>query len=98
MADGRIRLTQLEERREKLQQDASSLLNEYSEIKAALESAKFRMDEANARKLALSEEVSELDNEKISAEEQLRESQRLHGQALETMQSLAAERWSARIR
>jgi chromosome segregation protein len=42
LADGRIRLTQLEERRETLQQDASSLLNEYSEVKAALESAKTR--------------------------------------------------------
>ncbi len=92
--DGRVRLTQLEERRETLQRDASSLLNEYSEVKAALESARFRMDEANARKAALAEEVSDLDNEKISAEEQLRESQRLHVQAVESIERLAAEKIS----
>ena len=72
LLDGRIRLTQLEERRETLQRDASSLLNEYSEVKAALESARYKMDQANARKAALTEEATELDNEKISAEEQLR--------------------------
>ena len=92
LADGRIRLNQLEERRETLQQDASALLNEYSEIKAALESAKFRMDQANAHKSALAEEVSELDNEKISAEEQLRESRRMHDQAVESIERLAAEK------
>jgi len=88
LLDGRIRLTQLEERRETMQQDAASLLNEYSEIKAALESARYRMDQANARKAALVEEATELDNEKISAEEQLRESQRMHGMALESLEQL----------
>ena len=92
LADGRIRLTQLEERRETLQQDASSLLNEYSEVKAALESAKYRVDQANARKVAVAEEVAELDNEKISAEEQLRESRRKHGEAAESIDRLQAER------
>jgi len=90
--DGRVRLTQLEERRETLQQDASSLLNEYSEIKAAMESARFKMDQAAARALALAEEANELDGEKISAEEQLRESQRVHGQAVESMELLEAEK------
>ncbi len=93
-ADGRIRLTQLEERRETLQRDAASLLNEYSEIKAALESAKYRMDEANARKAALAEEVTDLDNEKISAEEQLRQSQRIHVEAIESIERLVAEKAS----
>ncbi|MGB5335855.1 MAG: chromosome segregation protein SMC [Woeseiaceae bacterium] len=92
--DGRTRLTQLEERRETLQQDASSLLNEYSEVKAALESARFRMDQAAARRQALAEEASELDGEKISAEEQLRESRRIHGQAIESIERLEAERAS----
>jgi chromosome segregation protein len=92
LADGRIRLTQLEERRETLQQDASSLLNEYSEVKAALESAKYRVDQANARKVALAEEVAELDNEKISAEEQLRESRRMYSEAEEIIGRLQAER------
>jgi len=94
LADGRIRLNQLEERRESLQQDASSRLNEYSEIKAGLESAKYQLDQANARKAALAEEVSELDNEKISADEQLRESRRLHEQAVESKERLATERVS----
>ena len=92
LADGRIRLNQLEERRETLQQDASSLLNEYSEIKAARESARYRVDQANARKSALAEEVAELDNEKIAAEEQLRESRRLYGEAAESMDRLQAEK------
>ena len=88
--DGRLRLTQLEERRETLQRDASSLLNEYSEVKASLESARYKMDQANARKAALAEESSDLDNEKISAEEQLRESQRVRGQAGEVLERLVA--------
>jgi len=92
LRDGRARLTQLEERRETLQQDATSLLNEYSEVKAALESARYRMDQANARKAALAEEAGELDSEKISAEEQLRESRRIHGQAVESMEQLNEEK------
>ena len=90
--DGRIRLTQLEERRETLQQDASSLLNEYSEVKAALESARFKMDQANARKAALAEESGELENEQISAGEQLRESQRVRAQAAELLQRLNTDK------
>ena len=90
--DGRTRLTQLEERRETLQSDASALLNEYAEIKAQLESARYRMDQASARRAALAEEAGELDGEKISAEEQLRESRRVHGQAIESMERLNAEK------
>ena len=94
LKDGRVRMKQLEERRESLQRDASALLNEYSEIKAALDSAKYRMDQANARKAALVEEVSELDNEKVSAEEQLRASRAKHSGATETLERLDAERVS----
>jgi len=90
--DGRYRLTQLEERRESLQQDAAALLNEYSELKAALESARYRLDQANARRVALAEEKSELDKERISAEDQLRESQRLHTVAIESLTRLNEER------
>ena len=92
--DGRVRLTQLEERRETLQQDASVLLNESSELKAALESARFKMDQAAARAIALAEEAGELDSEKISAEEQLRESRRIHTQAIESLDQLEAEKRS----
>jgi chromosome segregation protein len=89
--DGRLRLTQLEERREVLQGDASSLLNEYSELKAALESARYRMDQANARKIAIAEELRELNKEQISAEEQLRESQRTRATAGEALSRLNAQ-------
>jgi len=91
LQDGRIRLTQLEERRETMQQDASSVLNEYSEIKAALESARYRMDQANARKVALAEESDALAIERIAAEEQLRESQRVREQAGELLGRLNSE-------
>jgi chromosome segregation protein len=90
--DGRTRLTQLEERRETLQLDASALLNEYSETKAEFESARYKLDQANARKVALAEESGELNNEQISAEEQLRESQRVRGQAEGAVNRLATER------
>jgi chromosome segregation protein len=91
LQDGRIRLTQLEERRETMQQDASSVLNEYSEIKAALESARYRMDQANARKVALAEESDALAIERIAAKEQLRESQRVREQAGELLGRLNSE-------
>ena len=92
LKDGRVRLKQLEERRETLQRDATALLNEYSEIKATMDSAKFRLDQANARKAALIEEVSELDGEKISAEEQLRASRATQSGATETLERLESER------
>ena len=90
--DGRTRLTQLEERRETMQQDASALLNEYSEIKGTLESARYKMDQANARKAALAEESSDIQSERIAAEEQLRESQRVRSQAAELLERLGAEK------
>ena len=96
--DGRTRLTQLEEQRETMQRDASSLLNEYSETKVEFESARYQLDQANARNIALAEESGELDNEKISAEEQLRESQRVHGQAEEAVTRLGTERQDQEFR
>ena len=98
MADGRGRLTQLEERREKLQGDASVLLNEYSELKAALDSARYQVEQANARQAAIAEESGELDNEKISAEEQLRASRRGHEQATTSLAELDAERQTLEAR
>ncbi len=96
--DGRMRLTQFEERREALQRDASSLLNEYSEVKAALDSARYRMDQANARKVALTEESGELDSERISAEEELRESQRVRVLASDALERLNAEKKDLELR
>ena len=90
--DGRSRLTQLEERRETLQQDASSLLNEYSEIKAELDAARYRLDQVNARKVALAEEAVELQTEQSNAEVQLRESARIQQQAADTLERLNADK------
>jgi chromosome segregation protein len=58
---------------------------EYSELKAALDSAQYRMDQANARQASIAEESSEIDNQRISAEEQLRESKRSFDQAVESI-------------
>ncbi len=98
LQDGRGRLTQLEERRETVQRDAGVLLSEYSEVKAALDSARFQMDQADARQTATAEELSDLDNERIAAEEQLRESKRCFAQATETLAGLEAEKASLESR
>ena len=92
LQDGRIRLNQLEERRDTVQRDAGSLLSEYSETKAALDAAKYRMDQANARQVAIAEETSEVDNYQISAEEQLRESRRCFSQAEESLKEIVTQR------
>ena len=91
LQDGRLRLNQLEERREMVQRDAASLLTEYSETKAAHDTAKYRMDQANARQAAIAEESSEVDNDQITAEEQLRESRRDYDLAVETLAELEAQ-------
>jgi chromosome segregation protein len=66
------------------------VLHEYSEVKAALDSARFQMDQANARRAAIAEESGELDKENISAEEQLRESKMRFAQATESLADLEA--------
>ena len=96
--DGRVRLNQLEERREAVQKDAGALLGEYSDVKAALDAAKYRMDQANARRAAIVEEASEVENQRISAEEQLRESRRRATQAAEALTELEAQRESLEAR
>ncbi len=70
--DGRNRLVQFEDRREKLQIDALALLDEYSEVKTNLDSARFQLDQANARQAAITEENSDIEKEKFAAEEQVR--------------------------
>ena len=98
LADGRLRLGQLEERRESLQADATALLGEYSEVKAGLDAAQYRMDQANARQASIAEEFSEIDNQKISAEEQLRESRRNFNHAAESLEELESLRTSLETR
>jgi chromosome segregation protein len=92
LRDGRARLTLFEERREALQLDASSHLNEYSETKAALESARYKLEQAKARKASIAEETVVLDNERMTAEDQLRESQLVRTHAGELLARLAGEK------
>ncbi|NNC77742.1 MAG: chromosome segregation protein SMC [Woeseiaceae bacterium] len=92
--DGRTRLTQLEERREAVQRDAAVLLNEYSETKASLDSARYQVDQANARQAAIAEESNDLDKEIIAAEDQLRESKARFQQATEMLAELDAQKES----
>ena len=98
LKDGRTRLTQLEERRETLQRDASSLLGEYSEVKAGLDAAKYRLDQASARQLAIAEESGELESDRISADEQLRESHRCFNEAVQSLSLLEEQRMNLEAR
>ncbi len=92
--DGRARLTQLEERRETLQGNATALLTEYSEIKANLDSARYRLDQANARQTAITEEQGDIEKEQLTAEEQARESRSRFEQATEYLNELEVHRES----
>jgi len=94
LRDGRTRLTQLEEQRETSQRDASSLLREHAEAKAALDTAKYRLDQASARQVAIAEESGELENDRISAEEQLRESRCRFNDAVGVIAEMDAQRTS----
>ena len=98
LTDGRMRLTQLEERRESMQGDASAVVSEHSEVRSALDSLRYQLEQVSAREAAITQEAQEVDNEKISAEEQLRESQRLFVQADSSLEELTAERDSLEAR
>ena len=90
--DGRTRLAQLEDRREKLQGDASALLDEYSDIKARLDNARYQLDQANARQAAIAEESSDIEKERFAAEEQVRSSQTHFSQAVNVLSELDSRR------
>ncbi|MDZ7771002.1 MAG: hypothetical protein U5K38_19160 [Woeseiaceae bacterium] len=92
LTDGRTRLNQLEERRETSQQDASSLLAEYSEVKANLDAARYRMDQATARAATLAEESRELETEQRDASEQIAASRSRFARASETLEELKSQR------
>ena len=96
--DGRSRLNQLEERREKLQQDAAALMSEYSELKANLDSARFQLDQANARKAAIAEESSEVEKERFAAEQQVKESRTRFTHAVDALEELEVQRETLEIR
>jgi chromosome segregation protein len=98
LTDGRIRLTQLEERREKMQGDAGAVLSEYSEVHSSLDSVRYQLEQLNVREAAITQEAHEVDSEKLSAEEQLRESRRLFVQADSSLEELTSERESLEAR
>ena len=75
-----------------MQGDAAAVLSEYSEVRSTLDSVRYQLEQVNAREAAISQEAHEVDNEKISAEEQLRESQRLFVQADGSLGELTAGR------
>ena len=90
--DGRNRLVQFEDRREKLQIDALALLDEYSVVKANLDSARFKLDQANARQAAITEENSDIEKEKFAAEEQVRVSRTEFANAENILTELEVQR------
>jgi len=75
-----------------VQSDAATLLGEYSDTKAALDAAKYRIDQAHARQAKIAEESSEIDNQRTEAEQQLRDSRRSFDQASESLTDLEALR------
>ncbi len=92
MSDGRNRLRQLEDRREKLQSDASALLDEYSDIKAKLDTARYQLDQATARQEAILEESSDIEKERYAAAEQARTSNTQFTQAVSFLSELGTQR------
>ena len=92
LQDGRNRLAQLEDRREKMQQDAGALLDEYSNIKAKLDTVRYQLEQANARREAISAESSDIERERHETEEQARSSRNQFTQAVNTLTELEGQR------
>ena len=92
MQDGRTRLSQFEDRREKLQSDAAALLDEYSDIKSQLDTARYQLEQATARQEAISEESKEIESERFTAEEQARTSRTQFTQAVSFLSELDTRR------
>ena len=98
LIDGRTRLTQLEERREAIQGDASKLMSEYSEVKANLDSARYKMQQAESRRVAIAEESKALEDEKLAADELLRSARQMADKAGQTLIELDEQRASLEAR
>ena len=90
--DGRKRLTQLEERREKLQADQTTLLGQYSDLRAKLDAARFQQEQLDARRRAISEEHGDINAERDTAERQLAESRNRLQQAEASLRDLGERR------
>ena len=74
LQDGRSQLTQLENQRDVLQRESAALLNEYSDAKADLDTAKYRLEQALSRQTAMAEELKTIGAEVLGAEVGLRDS------------------------
>ena len=68
------------------------LLDEYSEVKANLDTAKYQLDQVTARQEAISAESSDIEKERFAAEEQARTSQAQFSQAVDFMGELDNQR------
>ena len=90
--DGRRRLMQLEEHRDKLQSNAAMMLSEYSELKAEFDAARFQMDQAKARQAAITEEAGDIEKEHVAAEEQIRKSRSEFSRATDQLAQLEEQR------
>jgi len=70
--DGRRRLEQLELRRDELQAQLATLIDEYSVVKGELDAVRFQMEQASARSASIAEELAAIQQERIGAESQIR--------------------------
>tara|TARA_B100001057_G_C22870019_1_gene958311 strand:+ start:341 stop:3850 length:3510 start_codon:yes stop_codon:yes gene_type:complete len=91
LRENKKQLHSQEEHREKLQYDSSLVLNDYSEISASVQSAKFRLDQAVLRRSSLEEELVNLNEEKAKEEKKLLDSQQIHNQASDLLHQLNEE-------
>jgi chromosome segregation protein len=67
-------------------------------VKAELEAARYRLDQADARKVALRAEAGEIGSDQVTAEQQLRESRQHIEQATDTLRELETLRDSLAAR
>ena len=90
--DGRTRLNQLEERREKLQRDAAEVVKEHADVRSNLDTARYQVEQLETRRAAIDAENRDIDSERSSADEQLGTSRSRIEQAGAQLQALASRR------
>ena len=98
LLDGRNRLTQLEEAREAIQADASAQMTAYSEVRTALDSARYKMEEAVSRRARIAEESADLDQRMREARDDLRMAKRTAEEAAQRLVELDDQRASLEAR
>lgn len=92
LGDGRRRMVQLEVQRDKLQSQASAHLSMYSELKAQLDSIRFRLDEASTRQAAITDESRDVETSLEAARKQLETSRGKFERAASELADLEEER------